>query len=51
MCVMWMPANLLSKGIVDDKDKIHVKHENAVAHSEEKEQNTERKPVDNQNDK
>lgn len=48
---MWMPANLLSKGIVDDKDKIHVKHENADSHNEEKKQNSESKTVDTQNDK
>ena len=51
MCVMWMPANLLTQGIVDKKDKIHLKHENADAHNEEKEQNTESKTDDAQNDK
>lgn len=28
MCVLWMPANLLSSGIVDKNDKITFKKEN-----------------------
>ncbi len=32
MCVMWMPANLLTSGIVDKKDKICLKKENKETH-------------------
>lgn len=48
MCVMWMPANLLTNGIVDKNDKIHLKHEK---HDEEKEQNAESKTENEQTEK
>lgn len=31
MCIMWMPANLISSGIVDKNDKIFFKKENKDA--------------------
>lgn len=42
MCIMWMPANLISSGIVDKNDKIfkkenknaHVDEENTPTHTE-----------------
>lgn len=34
MCIMWMPANLISSGIVDKNDKIF-KKENKNAHVDE----------------
>ncbi len=53
MCVMWMPANLLSSGIVDKNDKILFKKENKKASldAENTKINTEEKTLEEQSEK
>lgn len=53
MCIMWMPANLLSQGIVDKNDKILFKNEkkNAVLEEESTKQRSDSKIINDQTDK
>lgn len=44
MCVLWMPANLISSGIVDKNDKIFKKeNKNAKQDEEQTKQRTDSK--------
>lgn len=53
MCVMWMPANLLSSGIVDKNDKILFKKENKNASPDDENSkiNTEKQTLEEQSEK
>lgn len=50
MCIMWMPAGMISNGIVDKNDKIFFKKKNKDAHcdTENTKINAEKKTISEQ---